>query len=460
MKHTKNYDVVIVGASTAGSYFARRMAERGFSVLLLEKDEREKLSPSYDIFHMGKEEMKQFGLPEVKEGDGIYEFEFSESAICSVYGGYPKPSELTVVGMHKHDYCVLMNDWATEAGAEIVYEASFKELTYNENGKINGLIYEHDGKEKTVSCRLVADCSGIPAVVRRSLPDNYGIEKFGLTPKDIFYVTLRYIDFEEKRESRYLRSDFWLFYKSWLAPSGGSDALIGIGACGGFEQAEKVYKVFEKHVKLPAHKVVRIEKGRTPYHRAPYSFVSDGFIAMGDAACLTKPNCGEGCTASLVLEDIAVDVASAAMNDGAYPTRELLWSINKKYNNTQGKEFASLMALLGSIIRHSAKANEFLFKNDVVFSQKLLGSMGNGIELSFGDYAKTLIYIIIGLVTGNIKPAELKAVIDAIVTSGKLTAHYEKYPETPEGYEAWAREAELLWAKTGKIADWDTVDNF
>ena len=55
----KNYDVVIVGASTAGSYFARRMAEKGFSVLLLEKDTRENLSPSYDIFHMAKDEMEQ-----------------------------------------------------------------------------------------------------------------------------------------------------------------------------------------------------------------------------------------------------------------------------------------------------------------------------------------------------------------------------------------------------------------
>lgn len=456
----KNYDVIIVGASTAGSYFARRMAEKGFSVLLLDKDSRDKLSPAYDIFHMGKDEMKQFGLPEVKDGDGIYEFTFEDSAICSVYGNHPKPSKLAVVGMHKHKYCVLMNDWAAEAGAELVYEASFKSLIYSENGKISGVIYEKDGEEIAASCRLVADCSGIPAVVRRSLPDDYGIEKFELTPKDIFYVTLRYIDFEEKRTERYLRSDFWLYFKSWLAPSGGSDALIGMGACGGFDVVEKVYALFEKTVRLPAHKVVRIEKGRTPYHRAPYSFVSDGFIAMGDAACITKPNCGEGCTASIVLEDIAVDVASQVMANGAYPTMEALWSINKRYNNTQGKEFASLMALLGSIIRHSAKANEFLFKNDVIFSRKLLSSMGNGIELSIGDYVKTLIFIIIGLVTGNVKPAELKAVIDAIVTSGKLTAHYEKYPETPDGYEAWAKEAELLWAKTGKVAEWDSVDNF
>ena len=456
----KNYDVVIVGASTAGSYFARRMAEKGFSVLLLDKDSREKLSPSYDIFHMGRDEMKQYGLPEVKEGDGIYEFTFEDSAICSVYGNHPKPSKLAVIGMHKHDYCVLMNDWAAEAGAELAYEASFKSLTYGENGKINGVIYEKDGEEVAISCRLVADCSGIPAVVRRSLPDNYGIEKFELTPNDIFYVILRYIDFEEKRAERYLRSDFWLYFKAWLAPSGGSDALIGIGACGGFDVVEKVYGLFEKTIKLPAHKVTRIEKGRTPYHRAPYSFVSDGFIAMGDAACLTKPNCGEGCTAALALSDIAVDVATKVMANGAYPTREALWSINKRYNDTQGKEFASLMALLGSVIRHSAKTNEYLFKKDVIFSCKLLSSMGNGIQLSFADYAKTLIFIVVGLVTGNIKPAELKAVIDAIVTSGKLTAHYEKYPATPDGYEAWAKEAEFLWAKTGKVADWDAVENF
>ena len=457
----KNYDIAVVGASTAGSYFARRMAEKGFSVLLIDKDSREKLSPSYDIFHMSRDEMKQFGLPEVKEGDGIYEFTFEESAICSVYGNHPKPSTLAVVGMHKHGYCVLMNDWAVEAGAEIEYEASFKKLTYNENGKINGLIYEKNGEEIAVSCRLVADCSGIPAVVRRSLPDDYGIEKFELKPDDIFYVILRYIDFEEKTEERYLRSDFWLYFKSWLAPSGrNSDALIGIGACGGFDVAEKVYALFEKTAVLPAHKVTKVEKGITPYHRAPYSFVSDGFIAMGDAACLTKPNCGEGCTSALVLTDIAVDVATQVMANGAYPTREALWSINKRYNSTQGKEFASLMALLGSIVRHSAKANEYLFRKDVIFSCKLLSGMGNGIQLDFADYAKTLIFVVVGLVTGKIKSAELKSVIKAIVTSGKLTAHYEKYPETPEGYEAWAKEAELLWAKTDKVASWDSVKNF
>lgn len=450
----ENFDIVIVGASTAGSYFARRMAERGFSVLAIEKSPKETISPTYDIFHMGKEEMERFRLPEVKKGDGIWAFEFEESSMLSAYGNYSKPTNSKVVGMHKHDFIVRMNEWAEEAGAKIIYKASFNSLTYDENGKINGVIYETDGEKTTVSCRLVADCSGIPAVVRRSLPDSYGIEKFELTPDDMFYVTLRYVDFTDKKEE-WMKSNFWLSYKSWVAPSAGSDAIIGLGSCFGFDYVEKVYEQFTKNVKLPAHTVKRIEKGCTPYHRAPYSFVADGFIAMGDAACITKPNCGEGCSASMVLEDIAVKYAEFAMKDGAYPTREALWGINKKYNSTQGKEFASLMALLTSIIRHSHKANEFLFKHDVIFSRKILGGMdGTGLNLDITDYLKTLIFVLIGIVTCQITVSELKSILKGVINSGKLTDLYERFPETPDGFDEWVAEAELLWKKAGKLSDW------
>ncbi|MBQ2848140.1 MAG: NAD(P)/FAD-dependent oxidoreductase [Clostridia bacterium] len=447
------YDIVIVGASTAGSYFARRMAERGFSVFVIDRSTKDRISPDYDIFHMGKDEMDHFGLPKVEKGDGIYAFEFTESYMYSAFGGYPKPSPSPVVGMHKHGYIVRMNEWAAEAGAEIVYEASFVESVYDESGKICGIVYEKDGEKISVECRLVADCSGIPAVVRRSLPDSYGIEKFELTPDDILFVTLRYVDFTDKKEE-WMKSHFWIFYKSWVAPSAGSDAIIGMGSCFGFDYVEKVYEQFTKNVKLPAHRVKWIERGMTPYHRAPYSFVADGFIAMGDAVCMTKPNCGEGCTAALVLEDIAVDVASKALENGAYPTRESLWSINKKYNGTQGKEFASLLALLASVIRHSAKANEFLFKHDVIFSKKILGGMSGGLTLNVTDYLKTLVFVVVGLASGQIKISEIKSILSGVINSGKLTELYERFPETPDGFDAWVREAEEVWSKTDRLADW------
>ena len=155
-----------------------------------------------------------------------------------------------------------------------------------------------------------------------------------------------------------------------------------------------------------------------------------------------------------MFEQIAVDVASKAMANGAYPTREALWSINKLYNNTQGKEFASLMALLTGVVRHSPKANEFLFKHDVIFSEKILGGMGKELELTAGDIIKIVLFVIVGIVTCHIKISEIKSILDGLVNSGKLTEHYEKFPETPEGFEAWVKEAEVFWSKAGKLSDW------
>ena len=46
-----NYDVIVVGAATAGSYFARKLAENGASVLVIDSKPEEKIGTKYDIFH-------------------------------------------------------------------------------------------------------------------------------------------------------------------------------------------------------------------------------------------------------------------------------------------------------------------------------------------------------------------------------------------------------------------------
>ncbi|MFA5236089.1 MAG: FAD-dependent monooxygenase, partial [Bacilli bacterium] len=46
-----NYDVVIVGACTAGTYFSQLLAKRGLKVLVIDKDKEENLSKRLDIFH-------------------------------------------------------------------------------------------------------------------------------------------------------------------------------------------------------------------------------------------------------------------------------------------------------------------------------------------------------------------------------------------------------------------------
>ena len=58
-----NYAVIVVGAGTAGTYFAKRLAEQGYRVLVVEKAPKEKLGSRLDIFHIDKELFEKFGVP-------------------------------------------------------------------------------------------------------------------------------------------------------------------------------------------------------------------------------------------------------------------------------------------------------------------------------------------------------------------------------------------------------------
>ena len=196
----KNYDVLVVGASTTGCWFAYKMAEQGFNVLVIEKNMPDDVSREYDVFHMGKADMEQFDLLIPEEGDPLREFCFAHSTMVSPYGNYPKAcAEAPVIGLHKHDYIIAMADRAKKAGAEIIYGASVTDFIY-ENCKIVGAKYITVDGECEAYSRIVADCSGIPAVARTKLPDSSVVGNFKLTNKDILYVVLYYAE--------YLKNDF------------------------------------------------------------------------------------------------------------------------------------------------------------------------------------------------------------------------------------------------------------
>ena len=76
--------------------------------------------------------------------------------------------------------------------------------------------------------------------------------------------------------------------------------------------------------------------------------------------------------------------------------------------------------------------------------------------IAFQSYEdlKIVFFVLIGIVTLKIKISEIKSILDGLINSGKLTEHYEKFPETPAGFDEWVKEAEILWKKAGKLSDW------
>ena len=451
----KKYDVLVVGASTTGCWFAYKMAEQGFKVLVIEKQQPENVSREYDVFHMGEKDMIKFDLLLPEEGDPLREFRFAHSTMISPYGNYPKAcAEEPVIGLHKHDYIMAMADRAKNAGAEIIYGASFADFIY-ENDKIVGAKYSTNDGEYEAFARIVADCSGIPAVARTKLPDDSVVGNFKLTNADILYVVLYYAEYLKNDFNPRDLDGFFMQYKSWSAPSDNPNgAILGIGAFYGYDYAEEIFKEdFMKNVNFPEYKVERIEKGMTPYHTSVYSLVDDGFIALGDAACHTKPTCGEGCTSSLVAGEIAVEVISNLLKSDKYLTKERMWSINKRYMVAQGKDFDSMRPLLMGIISMNYDEAEYLFQNDIMFSEKILGGMDTGLNLTGKDIADIVKGIVSGIAKGKITPATIGKLLKGLKYSGQVGALYDAYPEQYENFSEWKAKADKLWAEIGSVAE-------
>lgn len=448
----KKYDVAVIGGATSGSFFARKMAEKGFSTIVVEKCSFEKVGSRYDIFHIGRKEFERFSIPRPVEGDKEWAFEFETNYTAAPSGKYPVKTFDPMVGLHMHEYTVLMNKWAEEKGAEFIYEASFENFIY-ENGKIAGITYKKDNKTHTLPARCVVDCSGIESVARRKIPDNCNIEKFEITPEDMFYVVLKYVKFKDPDFIYNTSSTGWPSYKSWLAPQADPNGgILGIGACNSYEQAERILEDVIKNVPLPEYTITRTEKGRTPYTRPPYSHVTDNFIVTGDAGCLTKPNNGEGVTSSMVHMEIAADVLGDALKADDLSEKNL-WKINKIYNVKQGADFASTRALLTKVVKATNDEFEFIFEKAHDVLQSFLDGAADGpeIKLPIPALIKAVSKIVGGIFRKKVSTATLKSALEGVTLSGKLKKHYLNFPETPDGYSQWKEKADELWKKVGKM---------
>lgn len=449
----KMYDVVIIGGGTSGSFFARRMAEKGYAVKIIEKSSFEKVGSRYDIFHLGRKEFERFGIPRPVEGDKEWAFEFETNYTAAPSGKYPVKTFDPMVGLHMHDYTVLMNKWAEEKGAEIEYEASFNDFLYNDKNKISGITYTNSDGIQEIHAKCVVDCSGLSSVARKKVPQNSSIETFEVTPEDMFFVVLKYVKFKDPDFVYNTSSTGWPAYKAWLAPQQDPNGgILGIGSVGGYEQAEAILEEVIKNIPMPEYTITHTEKGKTPYTRPPYSFVTDNFIIAGDAACLTKPNNGEGVSSSMVQMEIAAKVLDEALKKNDLSEKNL-WKINKLYNTEQGADFASTRALLTKVVRATKDEFEFIFENAHDTLQSFLDGAADGPEIKIPVPAliKAIGKILGGIARKKVSGATLKSVAQGLSLSGKLKKHYLSFPDSQSDFLQWTKEADELWKKVGKM---------
>jgi flavin-dependent dehydrogenase len=436
-------DVLVIGGCTAGLYFAGLMAKQGYRTVVCDLSDETKLGDQYDIIHVGQEQFARFGLHEPRPGDDEYVANFTHSILRSALNKWPKNGYARVLVLRRALLMRRLAGWAREQGAEVLFNTPFKKPLFDAGGRLAGAELDQSGKTLEVRARLCADASGIPAVLRTSLPAGYGTENFVTGGRDQFYVVLRYVNLKNPERDAVEITTTWPYYKTWLAPQhkkGG--AIMGIGANLSFEYAERCFRRFAAKNYLPEYEEDHIERGSTPYRRPPYSFAADGFIALGSAACISNPWSGEGVPYGWLLCSIAAGEAASAMKNGAYPTREALWKVNVRYVREQGALFARNLAMLAGAVRCTPEENDYEFSKSIIFEDDREKGKGNLVLKLLG-----------ALAAGGISGSALGRLISAAGTGGRIYSHYMAFPENPALFEAWTRKADLLWKKAGSMAD-------
>jgi flavin-dependent dehydrogenase len=436
-------DVVVVGAGTSGSYFAWRLAEAGYQVLVLEKRALDELGQHIDIFHMDAVRFAEFGipLPEGAEVEHLAESGLMWSPDLQVKQEIHYPFYV----LHKPLFHRRLHRYMRECGAEIMEQARITGVIL-EGQHLAGVRGELDGQPFEARAPLVVDASGLKADVRRYLPPEFGVENDAIRDSDRLFVCLEYR--EGTGGGRYpTGSNFYPFHKAFWNLGPGDEVILGIGQPGSYDYAWQKHREWREEYFGDPGRVVRRCQGTVPFRRSPFSLVADGFLAIGDAAYQNKPFSGEGVTSGFAACQIASEVAIAALASGR-PNRAGLWLYNTRYFRGQGAKFAAGLAQLPATAELSRSDVDWLFHHGLIFTQRDFEALNLHYEIPM-DLAATLtmgLKMIGGVVGRGFSMQSLRRLLSVSALANSIKKHYQQYPEEPEGFAEWERTVRSLWS--------------
>jgi electron-transferring-flavoprotein dehydrogenase len=344
--------------------------------------------------------------------------------------------------LRRHELMRRLGNWAKKQGARLMFDTKFSEPVFDSRGKLAGAILNRPDGALRVQARLCADASGFSAALRTSLPENYGVETFKIDQRNLSYLILHYVKLKDPDKDAVNSVTTWCPYHIWLAPSDDPEdgALIGVGTGLSYEKAEQSFKTFAQKGYLPDYELDFIEKSNNCRHRSLHSFVADGFIALGDAACIANPKSGEGITSAWNLCSIAAEEFGEAMKDGTYPTADSVWKINTKYMRSMGALYAMQFASRTAVSLCNAEETDYMFAHSIFYQdEKKEGEGRLGLKLLWA------------LLSGGLSRERIRNFKSSLALGNKIFKHYLAYPENPAEFASWVRKADELWTKAGRM---------
>ncbi|MEI7812925.1 MAG: NAD(P)/FAD-dependent oxidoreductase [Ignavibacteria bacterium] len=326
----KEYDVVVAGAGPAGSIAAKYAAEKGVSVLILEKD-RDIGCPVRCAEAVGKKSLEEFITPDKKWiSSEINKFaliapDTSEVIINFAIGGY-------VINRKIFDYELARQ--ASEVGAKILTRAYVNGLL-TEGGQVTGVKYQYRGEQFEVKSKIVIAADGVESRVGRWA----GLKTY-TDFRDMeccTQLTVSNIKVNADTCRFYFGRDIAPYGYLWVFPKGNSMANIGLGINGmvGKKRPALSYlnEFMEKH--YPEASVLTSIAGGVPCPVTLDKISAPGIMLVGDAARQVNPLSGGGIVSGMRGGSIAGRIAGESILS---KKPEHILSYDRQWHESTGKK--------------------------------------------------------------------------------------------------------------------------
>ncbi|MGQ9545257.1 MAG: geranylgeranyl reductase family protein [Candidatus Bathycorpusculaceae bacterium] len=443
----EKFDVIVVGAGTAGCLAAKTVAEADLNVCLVERKRREEIGEKICGDALGEHHLKSLGLEKPQGG----ELEKRIEGI-RIYS----PDLETIFTVEHEDFVGYLLDrrlfgqWllrkAVDNGAVLLDSTQCLEPLIEKNF-VTGVLAKNlkTGEKVELRGKVVVDASGFVGVIRRKLPKEMEIEN-DVANEDVeaCYREIRQLK-QETDEINYCEIYLnqkitpggytWIFYKS------GAKVNTGLGVCmrGNFPNPKNQ---FYKHILTkPLFEGSLLLNGGAwydPTRRPLDNMVGNGVLITGDAACLVNPIHGGGIGPSMLSGYLAGKAIIKALEKGDV-SRKSLWQYNLEYMENYGTKQAGLdvfrILLLTS---HDEDLNYGMKYKLLTEDDVLKAGLGEDFHLRITDTAKRVF-------RGLKRIRFLNKLRLTVNLMNQVKTHYQNYPETPEIFKKWQMKTEALF---------------
>lgn len=450
------YDVIIVGAGTAGCLAAKTAAEAGLKVCLIDRKRREEIGEKICGDALGEHHLKILRLEEPQNGElekrieGIKIYSPDLETFFKI-----KHEDFVGYLLNRHLFGQWLLRKALRGGTTLLDSTQCLKPIVKE-GFVTGLFAKNlrTGEIVRLVGKVIVDASGFIGVIRKKLPVEMDIDKeVANEDVEVCYREIRKLKQETENTSYceiYLNQRVTPGGYTWIFPKGGARVNSGLGVCmrGQFPNPKEQ---FYKHIlTTPLFEGSLLLNGGVwydPTRRPLDNMVGNGVIITGDAACLVNPIHGGGIGPSMLSGFFAGKTIIEALNKGEVDQKSL-WPYNYRYMETYGKKQAGLDVFRMLLLSCRDEDLNYGMKYGLLTEEDILkAGLGEDFHLNITETAKRVF-------KGLRRLRFLNSLRLTVNMMKRVKAHYGNYPKTPENFRKWQFETQALFNTVkAKIVD-------